>query len=750
MKLKISSLKVKLRRFVFACLLLMLGLNIYLRIGTVKASISTSSLLERWAFFSDSHVDYGHEDYLRWINACDWIASDSETRLVINTGDFVTYPTNLTAWQQVKEGIDTIRDAGKMFLAVVGNHDAFYNSTLGGGDYRNFKTYTGMASENYTYIHDGELEIMFIALTYQYSAWEWSISKEQWDWFDSQVSNTDLPVVVLMHSPVSSQYVLHRSEGAYDSYLTRIKQHSNVFMVLFGHSHEPAYYIVKGDNGNPIYIYTSHKAQYETVHDSFVSVFDIYSNYIEISTFDPWTSTWHNSSRDGNKLTIPFAGIGAIGSGHLANDDFSDWGNSETDYFSPPKSYCPPYDKTLSKEIPAKRREYWIEIRVNFSDPFMSRDHIEIMALEGATSHYPVRSRWENGYFYPNATLHFNLTLSNAYWYSLIYFVNETSQTYDLYLSFASNRTLVYSWRDLEFLEKDFSYGSKFLYMRPYACYDDFSVTYSANITLSPDTVITLSNGTSLTQNFDVLTTGHLWLQNITVTKGNETRMMDVYGGDEISTFYYQELLLNKVWDTNENLKGQNNPYILNATRAVTSLVYINSKLSFTVDASNGEISLTKVYVGDKGEPTNVLGASSWTYDSTAKILTLAVIHGSPVTVTIEWGGATVEVEVDMKPDTLNLRSKGRWITAYIELPEGYKVRDIDLLTVKLNGEVPARLHPTKIGDYDADSIPDLMVKFDRREVSGLLDGGETTLTITGEVNETPFEGTDTIGVLDK
>ena len=107
-----------------------------------------------------------------------------------------------------------------------------------------------------------------------------------------------------------------------------------------------------------------------------------------------------------------------------------------------------------------------------------------------------------------------------------------------------------------------------------------------------------------------------------------------------------------------------------------------------------------------------------------------------------------VGVTLRIDPNTLNLNSKGKWITAYIELPESYNVRDIDASTVKLNGLVSAELHPTEIGDYDGDNIPDLMVKFDRTSIIGSLNIGEATLTITGEVNGIPFEGSDIIRVI--
>lgn len=109
----------------------------------------------------------------------------------------------------------------------------------------------------------------------------------------------------------------------------------------------------------------------------------------------------------------------------------------------------------------------------------------------------------------------------------------------------------------------------------------------------------------------------------------------------------------------------------------------------------------------------------------------------------------TVPATIDIFPETLNIYSLfGRFVKAYIELPEGYDVSDIDISTVKLNGEVQAELHPTKIGDYDRDGIPDLMVKFDRTNVvRSILRSGENTLIITGKLVEKPFMGRDTIRV---
>jgi len=117
-----------------------------------------------------------------------------------------------------------------------------------------------------------------------------------------------------------------------------------------------------------------------------------------------------------------------------------------------------------------------------------------------------------------------------------------------------------------------------------------------------------------------------------------------------------------------------------------------------------------------------------------------------------------VTATIDIDPDTLNLKSKGEWITAYVELPEGCNVSDIDRTTILLNDTIPVdpfwvdKPLESVIGDYDNDTVPDLMVKFNRTAVSEYILNhnityGNVTLTITGEVAGTPSEGSDIIRV---
>lgn len=109
-----------------------------------------------------------------------------------------------------------------------------------------------------------------------------------------------------------------------------------------------------------------------------------------------------------------------------------------------------------------------------------------------------------------------------------------------------------------------------------------------------------------------------------------------------------------------------------------------------------------------------------------------------------------VTATVDIYPDTLNIYSLfGKCIKAYIELPENYRIGDIDVTTIKLNDEVQPIPYPTEIGDYDNDGILDLMLKFDRTNVvRSILRTGGDTLTITGALIGRSFEGSDTIKVI--
>jgi len=107
-----------------------------------------------------------------------------------------------------------------------------------------------------------------------------------------------------------------------------------------------------------------------------------------------------------------------------------------------------------------------------------------------------------------------------------------------------------------------------------------------------------------------------------------------------------------------------------------------------------------------------------------------------------------VDALVDIKPDTLNLESKGEWVTVYAIVDTEYDEKDIVIESVKLDGVIQAEW-----GEVQADGR--LMVKFDRALLieyivgKGYGDGDEVTLTVSGEFNDgVRFTGEDTIRVV--
>jgi hypothetical protein len=106
------------------------------------------------------------------------------------------------------------------------------------------------------------------------------------------------------------------------------------------------------------------------------------------------------------------------------------------------------------------------------------------------------------------------------------------------------------------------------------------------------------------------------------------------------------------------------------------------------------------------------------------------------------FGYLAVEVAIEIKPETLNLQSKGAF-TAFIELPEGYGREDVDISTVECE-EAPA------VKAMMADDSR-LIVKFDRKALMGVSPGDAVEMTVTGKfTDEISFVGSDTLKITDR
>jgi len=106
---------------------------------------------------------------------------------------------------------------------------------------------------------------------------------------------------------------------------------------------------------------------------------------------------------------------------------------------------------------------------------------------------------------------------------------------------------------------------------------------------------------------------------------------------------------------------------------------------------------------------------------------------------------------VEITPDTLNRKSQGQFVTAHIELLAGLDASDIDLSTVVLivdgHSMVPALEGHAEISDHNANGIPDLTVKFERKPVIETIGNGTAEVAVVGSVYGYFFQGSDMLKV---
>jgi parallel beta-helix repeat protein len=109
------------------------------------------------------------------------------------------------------------------------------------------------------------------------------------------------------------------------------------------------------------------------------------------------------------------------------------------------------------------------------------------------------------------------------------------------------------------------------------------------------------------------------------------------------------------------------------------------------------------------------------------------------------WNRLQAAVVID--PDVLRLDNQKDWIHAYVELPAGISVEDIDVSTMLMNNTVIPEKGSVSITDYDGDGVPELMMKLDKKELIKILRSRENfSLTITGKLkNGLPFEGSSSV-----
>jgi hypothetical protein len=115
-----------------------------------------------------------------------------------------------------------------------------------------------------------------------------------------------------------------------------------------------------------------------------------------------------------------------------------------------------------------------------------------------------------------------------------------------------------------------------------------------------------------------------------------------------------------------------------------------------------------------------------------------------------------VNVYVRFCPRTLNLKSRGKWITAIVRLPKEYNASDVDISSILINGTVPAdQRHYIICKRWNL-----IVLKFNRTAIIELIKESlngtvckeksvKVLLTLTGKFSDgTPFQGKDKIRVV--
>ena len=127
-------------------------------------------------------------------------------------------------------------------------------------------------------------------------------------------------------------------------------------------------------------------------------------------------------------------------------------------------------------------------------------------------------------------------------------------------------------------------------------------------------------------------------------------------------------------------------------------------------------------------------------------------LNSSPDTVTITANAVTINVEVKIKPETINLKSKGKF-KAVITFPESYSADTVVLATVVCGGA-----HAIK-GKFDDDNDDDDDDDNDKNRYTAWFNVQDlsitasskkekVTLTVSGELEDgTKFTGSDTVRV---
>jgi len=110
---------------------------------------------------------------------------------------------------------------------------------------------------------------------------------------------------------------------------------------------------------------------------------------------------------------------------------------------------------------------------------------------------------------------------------------------------------------------------------------------------------------------------------------------------------------------------------------------------------------------------------------------------------------------IDIEPNTLNLKSSGKFITAFIKLPDGHDLNQIDRNTIQISeigGHPIEPILADRTLELEIEEEDGLAVKFDRKDLENVLvPGDEVEITIEGLLTSgRRLRGVDAIRVIEE
>jgi parallel beta-helix repeat protein len=139
----------------------------------------------------------------------------------------------------------------------------------------------------------------------------------------------------------------------------------------------------------------------------------------------------------------------------------------------------------------------------------------------------------------------------------------------------------------------------------------------------------------------------------------------------------------------------------------------------------------------DTGDPNYIAGPNETDLDGRPRVIGGRIDMGAYE--------SPIPAEARILPRTINLASKGKWITCYIWLSDHYDVADIVPGSVMLERQIKAE-------QFSVDEHKQVAAAtFDRKKVQSILNVGDIELKISCQLTDgTYFEATDIVQVTDK